>query len=122
MIDLTNRVVLVTGAAGGIGAATARALAAAGARVALHDLDPGRTGELAEELGDAVALSADLADPRNATRLWSEAVEWQGRVDVLVNNAGIYEPADPEGELDAWVESWQRTLGVCLVSPATLCR
>ncbi len=122
MIDLTDRVVLVTGAAGGIGAATARALAAAGARVALHDLDPARPGELAEELGDAVALAADLVDPRNAARLWSEAVEWQGRVDVLVNNAGIYEPADPDGELDAWVESWQRTLGVCLVSPATLCR
>ena len=122
MIDLTNRVVLVTGAAGGIGAATARALAGAGARVALHDLDPGHPRELAEELGDAVALSADLADPRNAARLWSEALEWQGRVDVLVNNAGIYEPADPDGELDAWVDAWRRTLGVCLVSPATLCR
>ena len=122
MIDMTDRVVLVTGAAGGIGAATARALAGAGAQVVVHDLDPeGRVRELAAELG-GLALAADLADPRGAAALWHEALAWRGRLDVLVNNAGIYEPADPEGELEAWVESWQRTLAVCLVSPATLCR
>jgi len=122
MIDMTDRVVLVTGAAGGIGAATARALAGAGAQVVVHDLDPeGRVRELAGELG-GLALAADLADPRGAAALWREALAWRGRLDVLVNNAGIYEPADPEGELEPWVESWQRTLAVCLVSPATLCR
>jgi NAD(P)-dependent dehydrogenase (short-subunit alcohol dehydrogenase family) len=122
MIDMTDRVVLVTGAAGGIGAATARALAGAGAQLVVHDLDPeGRVRELAGELG-GLALAADLADPRGAAALWREALAWRGRLDVLVNNAGIYEPADPEGELEAWVESWQRTLAVCLVSPATLCR
>jgi 3-oxoacyl-[acyl-carrier protein] reductase len=122
MIDMTDRVVLVTGAAGGIGAATARALAGAGAQVVVHDLDPeGRVGELAGELG-GLALAADLADPSGAAALWREALAWRGRLDVLVNNAGIYEPADPEGALEAWVESWQRTLAVCLVSPATLCR
>jgi 3-oxoacyl-[acyl-carrier protein] reductase len=122
MIDMTDRVVLVTGAAGGIGAATARALAGAGAQVVVHDLDPeGRVRELAGELG-GLALAADLADPRGAAALWREALAWRGRLDVLVNNAGIYEPADPEGALEAWVESWQRTLAVCLVSPATLCR
>jgi NAD(P)-dependent dehydrogenase (short-subunit alcohol dehydrogenase family) len=122
MIDMTDRLVLVTGAAGGIGAATARALAGAGAQVVVHDLDPeGRVRELAGELG-GLALAADLADPRGAAALWREALAWRGRLDVLVNNAGIYEPADPEGELEPWVESWQRTLAVCLVSPATLCR
>jgi 3-oxoacyl-[acyl-carrier protein] reductase len=124
MSDMTDRVVLVTGAAGGIGAATARALAGAGAHVVVHDLDPeGAVRELAGELGErGLALAADLAEPRGASELWREAREWRGRLDVLVNNAGIYEAADPEGELESWVESWQRTLAVCLISPATLCR
>jgi 3-oxoacyl-[acyl-carrier protein] reductase len=124
MIDMTDRVVLLTGAAGGIGSATARVLVGAGAGVVLHDLDPGGPVRgLADELGDAAAVvAADLADPLNAERVWREAVDWRGRVDVLVNNAGIYEAAEVDGELDAWLASWQRTLNVCLVSPATLCR
>ncbi len=121
---MTDRVVLVTGAAGGIGAATARTLAGTGAHVVVHDLDPeGAVRDLAGELGDrALALGTDLADPHGAPALWRAALEWRGRIDVLVNNAGIYQPADPEGDLGPWVESWQRTLSVCLVSPATLCR
>jgi 3-oxoacyl-[acyl-carrier protein] reductase len=124
MIDMTERVVFITGAAGGIGSATARALASAGAQVVLHDLDAGGPiRELADELGDrALALGADFTDPRSMPRLWREAVESKGRVDVLVNNAGIYEPADVDGELEAWTAAWERTLRICLVSPATLCR
>jgi 3-oxoacyl-[acyl-carrier protein] reductase len=124
MIDMTDRVVLITGAAGGIGSATARAVVGAGAQVVLHDLDAsGPVRKLADELGDrAQSVGADLTDPRSAPRLWRQAVQWRGRVDVLVNNAGIYEPARVDGELDAWTASWERTLRVCLVSPATLCR
>jgi 3-oxoacyl-[acyl-carrier protein] reductase len=124
MIDMTDRVVLITGAAGGIGSATARAVVSVGAYVVLHDLDAdGPVRGLADELGDrALSLGADLTDPRSTPRLWREAVEWRGRVDVLVNNAGIYEPARVDGELDAWTASWERTLRICLVSPATLCR
>jgi len=119
-----ERVVLVTGAAGGIGAATARTLAAEGTAVVLHDLRrEGRLGELADELGDAAhALTADLTDPAAADALWHEAVAWRGHVDVLVNNAGIYEAADPGGDLAAWQAAWERTLAICLVSPAALCR
>ena len=124
MIDLTGRVVLVTGAAGGIGAATARTVKAAGGRVVLHELrDEGRVAELAAELdGRAVVVTGDLAQPAEAERIWRQAREWTGRVDVLVNNAGIYEVADPDGDLDAFLASWERTLAICLVSPAVLCR
>jgi 3-oxoacyl-[acyl-carrier protein] reductase len=120
----SDRVALITGAAGGIGTATARTLVGDGMAVVLHDLRlPGRLEQLAAELGDAAhALTADLSDPRDADRLWREAVAVRGHVDVLVNNAGIYEAAVVDGDFDAWQASWERTLAICLVSPAALCR
>jgi NAD(P)-dependent dehydrogenase (short-subunit alcohol dehydrogenase family) len=119
-----ERVVLVTGAAGGIGAATARTLVAEGASVIIHDLrHDGRLAELAVELGDAAhPLTADLSDPAAADALWRQAVEWRGHLDVLVNNAGIYEAARLEDGLATWHASWERTLAICLVAPAALCR
>ena len=124
MIDMRDRVVLITGAAGGIGAATARTIARLGGQVVLHELrTDGRVADLADELGEqAVVVAGDLAEPRQAARIWTEAVQWRGRVDVVINNAGIYEPADVEGDLEPFVSSWERTLAICLVSPATLCR
>ena len=124
MIDFSGRVVLVTGAAGGIGSATARTLAAAGGDVVLHDLGPGGgLGALADELGEkAHALTADLGDPAASVALWQQAVAWRGRVDVLVNNAGIYEPAAIDDPIEDWTAAWERMLAICLVAPATLCR
>jgi 3-oxoacyl-[acyl-carrier protein] reductase len=122
--DLTGRVVLVTGAASGIGRATARAVSRAGASVVLHDARAdGAIAEVAGELGDAATVVVcDLANPANADALWAEALGWKGRIDVLVNNAGIYEAAVVDGDPGAWLDSWHRTLAVNLVSPAALCR
>jgi NAD(P)-dependent dehydrogenase (short-subunit alcohol dehydrogenase family) len=124
MIDFTNRVVLVTGAAGGIGAATARTIAGAGGDVVLHDVRAdGRLAELAEELGEhGHAIAADLSDPAACVELWARAAGWRGRVDVLINNAGIYEPASIDDPIEQWTAAWDRMLAVCLVAPATLCR
>ena len=124
MIDFTGRVALVTGASGGIGAATARTIAACGGDVVLHDLrEGGRLAELADELGDhAHAVAADLAHPEALEALWQQALAWRGRLDVLINNAGIYEPASVEDPIEAWTGAWGRTLAICLVAPATLCR
>lgn len=83
-----GEVALVTGASAGIGRAVARALAAAGARVLVHGRDPGRTIGVAQEV-DGTALVADLKDPAQRQRLVSEASAVHGRVDVLVNNAGV---------------------------------
>jgi 3-oxoacyl-[acyl-carrier protein] reductase len=123
MIEFGDRVVLITGAAGGIGAATARTIAACGGSVVLHDIGADRLEGLSEELGDSAhPVAADLADPVSAAELWREAFAWRGRIDALVNNAGVYEPAAIEDDIGDWTAGWNRTLAICLVSPATLCR
>jgi 3-oxoacyl-[acyl-carrier protein] reductase len=123
MIDLTDRVVLITGAAGGIGSATSRTLAAAGASLLIHDVNEARLASLAGELGDrATSFVVDLRDRAAVQRLWREALAVHGRIDVLVNNAGIYPPAPLDMDLDAWTGVWDLSLGVNLVAPAILCR
>jgi 2-hydroxycyclohexanecarboxyl-CoA dehydrogenase len=84
---LEGRTALVTGGASGIGAATARRLAADGARVAVGDLDLGRARDVAGEIG-GVATELDVADTASVGRAVAAATEALGPVDVLVNNAG----------------------------------
>jgi len=84
-----TRVALVTGAGGGIGAATARALAAEGFRVALHyRSSESQARALSQELPGALLLQADLSQPAEAEALVRALRESAGRLDVLVNNAG----------------------------------
>ncbi len=123
MIDLDGRIVLITGAGGGIGSATARTLARAGGTVLVHDVRAESVERLAKEIGTrAHAIIADLADPEAAGRLWTDALAVHGRVDVLVNNAGIYPAAELDSPLDEWVRVWNLSLAVNLVAPAILCR
>jgi 2-hydroxycyclohexanecarboxyl-CoA dehydrogenase len=84
---LEGRTALVTGGAGGIGAATARRLAAEGARVAVGDLDAGAAGEVAAEI-DGLATELDVTDTASVGRAVAAVGEAFGPVDVLVNNAG----------------------------------
>ena len=104
--------ILLTGASRGIGAATLTLLQSGGHKVAGHSTRG----------GDGL-LGADLAQPGAATKLWDDAVEQLGgRVDVLVNNAGIYEAA-PVGMNDSdWLSQWQRTLQVNLIAAGELSR
>jgi short-subunit dehydrogenase len=84
---LAEAVALITGASSGIGAATAAALAAAGARLVLTGRDPGKLAAVASSTG-ATAIPADLTDPDEAARVADEAVSKAGRIDVLISNAG----------------------------------
>ena len=125
MIDLTGKVLLITGGGGGIGAACVRRAVALGGQVVIHDVnDRGAGKRLADELGldRCRFVAADLSRGATVPGLWAEAVGWRRRIDVLVNNAGIYEPADVEDSFEDWARSWQRTLEVNLVSPGHLCR
>jgi len=87
-MEIQDRVILITGASSGIGAATARAAAAAGARVVLAARREDRIRELAHELGDAIAVRCDVTDQRQVASLVHAALDTFGRIDVLVNNAG----------------------------------
>jgi NAD(P)-dependent dehydrogenase (short-subunit alcohol dehydrogenase family) len=123
MIDLTGRIVLITGAGGGIGSATARTIAGAGGSVLIHDVSAAALAGLVDELGERVrSLPVDLRDRAATQALWRDALAIHGRIDVLVNNAGIYPPAPLELPLEAWTKVWDLSLGVNLIAPAILCR
>ena len=119
-----SRAVLVTGASRGIGAAVARAFAASGDRVAVHY---GSRRDAALEVraslpGDGhVVAGAELTDPEAIRRMVDEVAGALGGIDVLVNNAGVFERHDvDETTYEEWQEAWARTLGVNLVAAANV--
>jgi ribitol 2-dehydrogenase len=101
---LSGKVVIVTGASSGIGAATARALARAGCQVALGARSADKLRRLAAELGpETLAVPADVTVGGDVARLVSGTLERFGRIDALFANAGIYIPGNAwEGDPDAW--------------------
>ncbi len=106
--------ILLTGASRGIGAAI---------RESLGGLPDVRVIGQATRAADAQTIACDFADPDAPARLWGEALErLDGRIDVLINNAGIFE-ATPIGLPDAeWRAGWERTLQVNLLAATDLCR
>lgn len=106
---LSGRVVLLTGATGGIGTATARRLADDGAIVVVTDVDDARCQELAAQLDGAVGLALDVSD-QDAWAAAVRAVDAEfGRLTALVNNAGIARSTTVESET---LESWEDVVGV----------
>lgn len=99
--------ILLTGSSRGIGAAIAAALG--DARVAGHGTHSG--------------IAADFTDPAGPGLLWQQALDsLDGRIDVLINNAGIFEAAPIDLDHDDWVAAWERTMRVNLTAAAELCR
>jgi NAD(P)-dependent dehydrogenase (short-subunit alcohol dehydrogenase family) len=124
MKPFEDRIVLITGASRGIGRAAARAFAEQGARVAVHYHRDRKAAE--ETLGGLAGgshriLRGNLSDADVPQRLIGQTVEFFGRLDVLVNNAGIFEPHPiREVTFEEWRRAWDRTLDVNLRGPADL--
>ena len=121
-MDFSDKAVLVTGASRGIGRAIARQFAACGARVAVH-YRAGRAGA-AETLaalagGPHLLVQADVGDANAVEQMVDVVVGGLGRIDVLVNNAGIYEAHPPaDASYDHWRASWRRILDTNLLGAA----
>jgi len=110
---------LVTGASSGIGAAVARRLARDGFTVLAAGRDAARTASMARKSPAIHAWLGDLSGSAACARLVGDAIAQFGRLDLLVNNAGIYLPSRAEDTSD---ENWERTLAVNLSTPFYLSR
>lgn len=107
MKDLKGKVVLITGAANGIGRATALAFASRGARLVVADIDGAGAEAVAAELAggktDALALKVDVASEEVVAGMITETIEKMGALDVLVNNAGVFVTGPAEStSMDDW--------------------
>lgn len=124
-MDFSGKTVLVTGGTRGIGRAIAMAFASKGARLALLFRSDQASADktLAELEGDGhITIKADVADPTAVERAVSEAISAFGRLDIVVNNAGIgvYHPPASTSYQD-WQAAWRQTLDANLLGPANIC-
>ncbi len=125
MIDLSGKVILITGGSSGIGAVTVKVLAKAGAEIILHYAN---NLEKAQAVVDSIEsnrihlLQADLSVENAAVKMWQDALCFTGHIDILINNAGIMPSAKIADELDIWTAAWKNTLQVNLIAVADLCR
>jgi NAD(P)-dependent dehydrogenase (short-subunit alcohol dehydrogenase family) len=123
-IDLSGKIVLVTGASRGIGAAIAQEMMRSGATVAVHynrSRDEARA--LVEKAGgDARIFGAELGQPEQCAGLVAEVKDAFGGLDVLVNNAAVAIESPPDEPLDRCARAWRTTLDVNLVAAGILSR
>lgn len=123
-MNFQSKTVLITGASRGIGEATAVAFAERGAQVAVHY---NRQRQLAEQVQSQLAgsghilLQADVADPPAVEQMVDAAITQLGQIDILVNNAAIYQQHPlAETNFQDWQSAWQRTIGTNLLGAANV--
>lgn len=123
-IELKNKIVLVTGASRGIGEAIALAMAKSGATVALHaNYNISKAEALATTCGNnSKAFQADLSKTGDVQRLFDEVIATYGKMDIIVNNAGIAIESDMAEDDNGWLSDWEKTLSTNLTAVGLLCK
>ena len=116
---LKDKVALISGAASGIGAAHAKVFASEGAKVVIADIQEEKAGEvlntITESGGEAIFINLDVTDKNAWNSCVTEALKAYGKLDILINNAGIFHPGGleeetEEGQCDEW------SIGRCIVN------
>jgi NAD(P)-dependent dehydrogenase (short-subunit alcohol dehydrogenase family) len=119
--SLKDRVVIITGAGQGIGRVFAKAFAKAGARVVIAELNEQRAEAVAEEIlrmdGQVLAVTTDVADPASIQEMVRIVEDEWGRIDVLINNAGIFSTLEMRPFDQIPLDEWERVLRVNLTGP-----
>lgn len=108
---LEGKVVVITGAGGGMGREAALVFSEEGAKVCVADVDREAAQQTASEASEAFAVQVDVADQASVEAMYRETAERFGGIDVLYNNAGI-SPADDVSILETEAEAWERVMGV----------
>ncbi len=120
-MDFTNRVVAITGGAGNLGKAVAKAFSAAGARLVLIDRSPGKSAEkFSQSGGHLIAPATDVTDPNSVAASVQEIINQLGRIDVLVNTAGGYRAGTPLHETP--IGDWDFMLNLNARSVFVMCQ
>ncbi|MEY2927772.1 MAG: hypothetical protein RL367_2249 [Pseudomonadota bacterium] len=119
--SVEGRIALVTGAASGMGRATAQLLAAMGARVALVDFNGDGVAAVAADIGgDAAAWSLDVANGAQVETVVAQVAAHFGGIDIIVNCAGVSDPLPLDAE--RYPAAWDRLIGVMMTGPQTIIR
>jgi len=123
-LKLENNVVLLTGATSGIGEAIVHCLSQAGATGAIHfNRNRPKAEVLQKKIGnDSQIFQADLKNTAETIKLFEEVIRVYGRIDTIVNNAGVYLSSPIDDRNTDWLEVWDRTLAINLTSAGLLCK